>query len=106
MVGLTISAISPNSDRAGSLIPIILIPQVIFSGIIFPLTGFALKFLGAFFAAGWAMAGLGTTIGLHSDKLGAQADCSYYTPAINVPGVTYGPNANPSNCAFRGDYTV
>jgi ABC-type multidrug transport system ATPase subunit/pSer/pThr/pTyr-binding forkhead associated (FHA) protein len=106
MVGLTISAIAPNNDRATSLIPIILIPQVIFSGIIFPLTGPALKFLGAFFAAGWAMAGLGSTIGLHSDKLGAQADCSYYTPATNVPGVTYGPNANPANCAFRGDYAV
>jgi ABC transport system ATP-binding/permease protein len=103
MVGLTVSAIAPNNDRAMSFIPIILIPQVIFSGIIFPLNNAVLKFLGMFFAAGWAMAGLGTSLGLHSDKLGGQSDCSYYTPADPH---FYGPDANPGNCAFRGDYAV
>jgi ABC-type multidrug transport system permease subunit len=100
MVGLTVSAIAPNNDRAMSFIPIILIPQVIFSGIIFPLNNFVLKFLGIFFAAGWAMAGMGTSMGLHSDKLGSQDDCSYYTPNPHFP------NANPANCAYRGDYAV
>ncbi len=71
MVGLLISAIAPNNDRATSLIPLILIPQVIFSGIIFALNNPLLQFLGAFFAARWAMAGMGSTIGLHGDKLGA-----------------------------------
>jgi flagellar biosynthesis protein FliQ len=103
MVGLTVSAIAPNNDRAMSFIPIILIPQVIFSGIIFPLDNVVLKFLGTFFAAGWAMAGLGTSIGLHSDKLGGQTDCSYYTPADPH---FYGPGANAANCAFRGNYAV
>jgi hypothetical protein len=55
MVGLTISALSPNNDRATSFIPIILIPQVIF----------------------WAMAALGSTIGLHGDKLGSEGDFAY-----------------------------
>ncbi len=71
MVGLTVSAIAPNNDRAMSFIPIILIPQVIFSGIIFPLNGPVLQLIGALFPARWAMAGLGSTVGLHGDKLGA-----------------------------------
>jgi len=37
MVGLTISAIAPNNDRAISFVPIILLPQVIFSGAIIAL---------------------------------------------------------------------
>jgi ABC-type multidrug transport system ATPase subunit/pSer/pThr/pTyr-binding forkhead associated (FHA) protein len=70
MVGLTVSALAPNNDRATSLIPILLIPQVIFSGIIFPLNNPLMQFLGTFFAARWAMAGMGSTVGLHGDKLG------------------------------------
>ncbi len=70
MIGLTVSALAPNNDRATSLIPIILIPQVIFSGIIFPLNNTLMQFLGTFFAARWAMAGMGSTVGLHGDKLG------------------------------------
>jgi len=77
MLGLTVSALVPNNDRAGSFIPIILIPQVIFSGIIFPLNNVPLQFLGSFFAARWAMAGLGSTIGLHGDKLGSGSDFAY-----------------------------
>ena len=77
MLGLTVSALVPNNDRAASFIPIILIPQVIFSGIIFPLNNIPLQFLGSFFAARWAMAGLGSTIGLHGDKLGSGSDFAY-----------------------------
>ena len=77
MVGLTISALSPNNDRATSFIPIILIPQVIFSGIIFALNNPFLQTIGSFFAARWAMAALGSTIGLHGDKLGSEGDFAY-----------------------------
>jgi hypothetical protein len=77
MVGLTTSALVANSDRAMSFVPIILIPQVIFSGIIFPLNNPLLQFVGSFFAARWAMAGLGSTIGLHGDKLGSGQDFAY-----------------------------
>jgi ABC-type multidrug transport system ATPase subunit len=76
MLGLAISAIAPNSDRAMSFIPLVLLPQVIFSGIIFNLNTPILQALGAFFAARWAMAGLGSSIGLHGDKLGVD-DFSY-----------------------------
>ncbi len=76
MVGLALSAIAPNNDRAMSFVPIILIPQVIFSGIIFALDNPLLQFLGAFFPARWAMAGMGSSVGLHGDKLGGD-DFSY-----------------------------
>lgn len=74
LIGLTISAIVPNSDRSMSIVPIVLIPQVIFSGVLFSLDKPQfLQVLGAFFPARWAMAAMGSTVGLHSDKLGADA---------------------------------
>lgn len=64
MVGLTVSAVAPNNDRAMSLIPILLLPQVIFAGTIFPLTSGPIQFLGLLFAVRWAMIGLGSTVQL------------------------------------------
>jgi ABC transport system ATP-binding/permease protein len=77
MLGLTVSAFAPNNDRATSFIPIILIPQVIFSGIIFPLNTPILQVVGSFFAARWSMAAMGSTVGLHGDKLGSSGDFAY-----------------------------
>src|SRR2546426_9629924 len=71
MIGLTVSAIAPDNDRAVSSIPIILIPQVIFSGLLFNLNGPVLQTIGALFAARWAMAASGSSVGIHGDKLGA-----------------------------------
>ncbi|HZS76425.1 MAG TPA: ATP-binding cassette domain-containing protein [Ktedonobacteraceae bacterium] len=70
MLGLMISALAPSTDRAMSLVPLVLIPQVIFSGIIFMLNTPVLQIIGGLFAARWGMAGLGSTVGLHGDKLG------------------------------------
>jgi ABC transport system ATP-binding/permease protein len=70
MVGLLVSALAPNNDRAVSLIPIILIPQVIFAGTIFPLKSGPLQIFGLLFAVRWAMAALGTSLGLNSDLVG------------------------------------
>ena len=69
MVGLTISAIVPTNDRAVSFIPIILIPQVIFSGLLFSLSGPLLQVFGSLFAVRWAMAAAGSSVGIHGDKL-------------------------------------
>ncbi len=72
MTGLLVSAIVPNNDQAMSLIPLPLIPQVIFAGVLFSLDNPPfLQELGAFFAARWSMAAMGSTIGLHGDALGA-----------------------------------
>jgi ABC-type multidrug transport system ATPase subunit len=74
MTGLLISAVVPNNDRAMSLVPLPLLPQVIFAGVIFSLDKPPfLQILGAFFAARWSMAAMGSTVGLHGDKLGADS---------------------------------
>src|SRR5579859_6329244 len=78
MTGLAISAVVPNNDRAMSIVPLALIPQVIFAGVIFSLDKPPLlQILGAFFPARWAMAAMGSSIGLHTDKLQAD-DFSYH----------------------------
>lgn len=77
MTRLALSALAPNNDRATSFIPLILIPQVIFLGIIFPLDNIGLQFLGSFFPVRWAMAAMGSTVGLHGDKLGSGGDFAY-----------------------------
>jgi len=69
MLGLTVSALVPNNDRAMSIVPLVLIPQVIFSGIIFKLDNPILQFLGAFFPARWAMAAMGSSVVIHGNLL-------------------------------------
>jgi ABC transport system ATP-binding/permease protein len=86
MLGLTVSAIVPNNDRALSFIPIILIPQVIFSGLLFKLDGPALQIFGGLFAARWAVAATGSSIGLHGDKLGADG--------FSFQGTLFSPDPN------------
>lgn len=73
MIGLLISALAPNTDRAMSLVPLALIPQVIFSGAVFKLNTPLLQAIGDLFAVRWAMAGMGSSVGLHPDKLGVDA---------------------------------
>ena len=70
MIGLTISAVVPNSDRALSFVPIVLVPQIIFSNVLFSLDNPPiLQYIGGIFPARWAMAAMGSTVGLHGDKL-------------------------------------
>ncbi|HEX4205219.1 MAG TPA: FHA domain-containing protein [Ktedonobacteraceae bacterium] len=74
MIGLTISAVVPNNDRAMSLVPLALLPQVIFAGVIFSLKSTAIiQFLSIFFPTRWAMIAMGTSVGLHGDSLGVDS---------------------------------
>ncbi len=70
MVGLTASAFAANEDSANSLLPFLLIPQVVFAGVEIPLKDYVLQSVATVFPTRWAMAALGTSIGLHSDKIG------------------------------------
>jgi hypothetical protein len=70
MIGLAVSAIAPNNDRAISFVPIILLPQVIFSGAIIPLKDWVTQILATVFPTRWAMAALGSSIGLHAETIG------------------------------------
>ena len=69
MLGLLISALVTNADRAMSFIPLVLLPQVVFAGTIFPLTNWFLQFASMIFPVRWAMAALNSSAGLHSDKI-------------------------------------
>ncbi len=73
MVGLLISALAANEDTANSLLPFILIPQIIFAGVEIPLKDWVTTILALFFPTRWTMAGLGSSLGLHGDKLGGDS---------------------------------
>jgi ABC-type multidrug transport system ATPase subunit/pSer/pThr/pTyr-binding forkhead associated (FHA) protein len=70
MIGLTISSVAPNNDRAISFVPIILLPQVICAGAIIALKDWPLQVMAATFPTRWAMTALGSSLGLHADKTG------------------------------------
>lgn len=73
LLGLAASAFAANEDTANSLLPFILIPQVVFAGVEIPLKEWALQIGAVIFPTRWAMAALGSSLGLHSDKLGGDA---------------------------------
>ncbi len=70
MIGLAVSAFAANEDTANSLLPFILIPQVIFAGVEIPLKDWALQIVAVIFPTRWAMAAMGSSIGIHADKVG------------------------------------
>lgn len=88
MLGLTISAITSNNDRAVSIVPIILIPQVIFSGAIIPLKDWLTQIIAILFPTRWAMVALGSSIGLHADRIGGDRlfgdDPTYHSMLYSV----------------------
>ncbi len=53
-LGLLVSGLSPNPDRAMSLAPLILMPQILFSGVAFGLSGFA-EFLSGIINCKWSV---------------------------------------------------
>src|SRR5579885_161024 len=69
MIGLLASSVAPNEDTANSLLPIIIIPQVIFGGAILPLKDWFTQAVAALFPTRWALVSLGSSLGLHSDKI-------------------------------------
>jgi hypothetical protein len=80
-IGLTISTLVRNNDQAMSFIPLVLLPQLIFSGSLFPLKGIPLQIFGAFFSLRWSMAALGSTQNLlgNGDKVFGTCDtCNTY----------------------------
>ena len=82
MIGLTASVFAANEDSATSLLPFILIPQVIFAGTEIPLKDYFLQTAAMFFPTRWGIVSLGSSLGIHSDKIGGDAlfgnDASYH----------------------------
>jgi ABC-type multidrug transport system ATPase subunit/pSer/pThr/pTyr-binding forkhead associated (FHA) protein/ABC-type multidrug transport system permease subunit len=70
MLGFTISALSPNEDTANSLLAVIIVPQVIFSGVVVSLKDPVSLVVAMIWPLRWGMAALGSSFGLHSDLVG------------------------------------
>ncbi|HEX7737946.1 MAG TPA: FHA domain-containing protein [Ktedonobacteraceae bacterium] len=73
MIGLAASTFAANEDSANSLLPFILIPQVVFAGVEIPIKDWVLQIAAVVFPTRWAVAALGSSVGLHSDKLGGDS---------------------------------
>lgn len=63
-LGLFISSLVKNSNIAMSIVPLILVPQLLFSGMLFKLEGIT-DFLSNFVLCRWTVEGLGTSINLN-----------------------------------------
>jgi energy-coupling factor transporter ATP-binding protein EcfA2 len=64
-MGLFVSSMFDNADRAMTLAPILLMPQILFSGQLFKLEG-ATSTISWFATCRWSMEGLGTTADLYN----------------------------------------
>ncbi len=70
-MGLFVSSLFTNADRAMTVAPILLMPQILFSGLIFKLDG-ATEIVSWFAVCRWSMEGYGTTANLNSLSLKLQ----------------------------------
>jgi hypothetical protein len=75
-LGLCISALAPNSDRAMSFIPIALVPQIIFASVTFSLSGDAARAISRVVASRWGIEALGSVGRLHDTF--TQHDVAFY----------------------------
>ena len=64
-MGLFVSALFTNPDRAMTVAPLLLMPQMLFSGLLFELSG-ATEVVSWFAICRWSMEGYGTTANLNS----------------------------------------
>ena len=64
-LGLLVSALFRNPDRAIAMAPILIMPQILFSGLIFELKG-AAEAISVFVNCRWSMEAFGTTANLNS----------------------------------------
>jgi ABC-type multidrug transport system ATPase subunit/pSer/pThr/pTyr-binding forkhead associated (FHA) protein/ABC-type multidrug transport system permease subunit len=64
-IGIFVSSLFKNADRAMTVAPILLMPQLLFSGMIFELSG-ASNYISFIITCRWSMQGLGTTANLNS----------------------------------------
>ncbi|MGN0794273.1 MAG: ABC transporter permease [Aristaeellaceae bacterium] len=63
--GLFVSSLFRNPDRAMTAAPLLLMPQMLFSGLLFKLSGFT-EIISWFAICRWSMEGFGTTANLNS----------------------------------------
>ena len=72
-MGLFVSSLFKNADRAMTVAPILLMPQILFSGLIFKLSG-ATEIISWLAVCRWSMEGYGTTANLNELQLRLQQE--------------------------------
>ena len=72
-MGLFVSSLFTNADRAMTVAPILLMPQILFSGLIFKLSGVT-EIISWFAVCRWSMEGYGTTANLNKLQLKMQQE--------------------------------
>lgn len=72
-MGLFVSSLFSNADRAMTVAPILLMPQILFSGLIFKLSG-ATEIISWVAVCRWSMEGYGTTANLNDLPLKLQQE--------------------------------
>ena len=72
-MGLFVSSLFTNADRAMTVAPIMLMPQILFSGLIFKLSD-ATEVISWFAVCRWSMEGYGTTADLNNLELRLQQE--------------------------------
>ena len=72
-MGLFVSSLFTNADRAMTVAPILLIPQILFSGLIFKLSGMT-EVISWIALCRWSMEGYGTTANLNDLPLRLQQE--------------------------------
>lgn len=75
-LGLLVSALAPTTDRALSIVPIILIPQIMFSNVIFSLSDPVSKWISYLMPSRWGMQAMGSIVRI-SDRY-AELDIPFY----------------------------
>ena len=80
-MGLFVSSLFPNADRAMTVAPFLLMPQLLFSGLIFKLEGPA-ETISWFAVCRWSMEAYGTTANLNQLQLRLQQE------GVMIPHVT------------------
>lgn len=72
-MGLFVSSLFTNADRAMTVAPLLLMPQILFSGLIFKLSGVT-EIISWFAVCRWSMEGYGTTANLNELPLRLQQE--------------------------------
>ena len=81
-LGLFVSALFKNPDRAIAMAPLLIMPQILFSGLVFELKG-ATESVSYLVNCRWGMEALGTTADLNA------LDLKIYGEELEIPDFTY-----------------
>ncbi|MGH2504231.1 MAG: ABC transporter permease, partial [Ktedonobacterales bacterium] len=84
-MGLMVSALAPNADRAVSLAPLLLVPQIIFANVIFTLKGGA-AVLSWIAPSRWGMQALGSIAQVRNPFSGHAHDAFYASTPSHLLG--------------------